>query len=258
MNISFPTETLTMNIILNNTRKFSFLILLSLFFTSTVFSQSDLSKKSAIDFLKLNKELVCQYSQKYNQEPHSAIAFGYPKLVEFFEKKNSKESERMENLYIHLGSRESDIQIGEFLLKTSFVEQLETIVNNHSAFFSKFTFLSKYDVIDERSIRQERITRMKDLEWQIDYLFAFKAIADSCFFGIQFQNMDEKNAFYSIAFDLGFKAKLNDIKNCYAMFMEVETDRRVEQCEKSANLTKEFLQLHSPLFDCKDDFVKIK
>ena len=257
MNIFYPTETLTMNIILT-TRKFSFLVSSFLFFTSTVFSQTDLSKKSAIDFLRINKDLVCQYSQKYNQEPHAAIAFGYPKLVEFFEKKNPKETERMENLYIHLGSRESDIQIGEFLLKTSFVEQLEKIVKNHSTFFSKFTFLSKYDMIDERSIRQERINRMKNLEWQIDYLFAFKAIADSCFFGIQFKNMDEKNAFYSIAFDLGFKAKMNDIKNCYGLFMEEETDRRVEQCQKSANLTKEFLEIHSPLFDCKDDFAKIK
>ena len=141
-------------------------------------------------------------------------------------------------------------------MKTSFVEQLESIVNRNPGFFNKISFITEYEVIDGRSIREERIHRMKDMEWQLEYLFAFKTIADSCFFGIQFQSKEEKNAFYAIAFDLGFKAKLQDIKNCYASFKEVKKDRRVEHCELSANLTTEFLKEYSPIFDCKDDFVK--
>lgn len=258
MNIIIPTETLSMNhkqLLTNRC------ILLSIFllFNFSIFGQSPLPQQLAVDYLKLKSDLVCHTSEKYGQDPHQAIAFGFPKLVKHFESNGQRNTDQLEQLYIHLGSRESDVQIGEFMLKTSFVEQLETIVSNHSSFFQKFAFITEYKVADERSIRINRLKRMKDISWQIDYLFAFKAIADSCFFGVHFENMEEKNAFYSIAFDLGFKAKLNDIKNCYNLFKEdVKNDRRVDRCRQSASLTKEFFAVHTPIFDCKYDFVEVK
>ena len=50
----------------------------------------------------------------------------------------------------------------------------------------RFQFLTEFKQSDERSIRAERIRRMKDVEWQFHYLFAFKAIADTVFFGEDF------------------------------------------------------------------------
>lgn len=257
-NFVFPTETLPMN---NNlvTSKANFALLLFLFFFYSIGAQSEANADTKVmAFLQSNQDLICKFSETYEANAHEVVAFGYPKLTEFFEKENSESDKKLESLYIYLGSRETDTAIGEFQIKASFVEQIETIVNNYPAVFPDFKFLGQYKKIDERSIRQERIKRMKDVEWQLNYLFAFKAIADSCFFGIEFQNKEEKTAFYSIAFDLGFKAKLQEIKSCYQSFNEVEKDKRVQECQKTALLATEFLTKYTPIFDCKGDFARFE
>ncbi len=258
MYFNFPIETLSMNKILITPKAYLVLLLFFLFsFSIGAQSVSDIDTQ-VLAFLKSNQDLICKFSETYKANSHEVVAFGYPKLTEFFEKEKSDSDKKLESLYIYLGSREADVQIGEFQLKTSFVEQIETIVNNHSAVFPDFTFVGQYNKVDERSIREQRITRMKDVEWQLNYLFAFKAIADSCFFGIEFKNIEEKTAFYSIAFDLGFKAKLQEIKSCYQSFNDVEKDKRVQECQKTALLATEFLTKYTPIFDCKGDFARFK
>ncbi len=258
MYFNFPIETLPMNKI-SITPKANFALLLFLFFYYSIGAQSVSDNDTKVlEFLRSNQNLICKFSESYNANSHEVVAFGYPKLTEFFEKEKSNSDKNLESLYIYLGSREADVEVGEFQLKTSFVEQIEAIVNNHSAVFPDFIFVGQYNKVDERSIREQRITRMKDVEWQLNYLFAFKAIADSCFFGIEFKNVEEKTAFYSIAFDLGFKAKLQEIKSCYQSFNDVEKDKRVQECQKTALLATEFLTKYAPVFDCKGDFARFR
>lgn len=255
---NFPIETLSMNKF-SITRKATQAFVLLIFYSISISAQSDSVRDAKVlAYLKTNQDLICKFSEIYSTNSHEVIAFGFPKLTQFFEKKNLEETKNLESLYIYLGSREADAELGEFQLKTSFVEQIETIVRNHSVVFPNFAFLGTYSKIDERTIREERVKRMKDVEWQLNYLFAFKAIADTCFFGLEFKNIEEKTAFYSIAFDLGFKAKLQEIKSCYESFNDIEKDKRVQECQRTALLATEFLTKYTPIFDCKGDFARFK
>jgi len=258
MYLFFPIETLPMNKI-SITSKANYVLLLFFFFSYSIGAQSVVNTDTKVlAFLKSNQDLICKFSETYESNSHEVIAFGYPKLTEFFEKEDNQSDKKLESLYIYLGSREADVVIGEFQLKASFVEQIETIERNHSAVFPDFTFIGQYKKIDERSIREQRIRRMKDVEWQLNYLFAFKAISDACFFGIKFKNLEEKTAFYSIAFDLGFKAKLQEIKSCYQSFNDIEKDKRVQECPKTALTETGFLTKYTPIFDFKGDFARFK
>ena len=221
----------------------------------TLFSQTTKSGSAlAMEFLKTNELAICNAALKYQANPNEVIGIGYPELLKGFEA-GLKDTKKTTSLYINLGSREADIKMGEFQMRTSMVEQIEKIVSKFPTNFGKFQNLFTYSSNDERTIRTERLDRMNDINWQLSYLFAFHTIADSCFFGEKFNGIEDKTAFYSIAYKLGFDSRLNEIKDCYASFKSTELDKRAEACRKNAEIATQFLINSTPLFDCAEEIV---
>lgn len=221
-----------------------------------LFSQTTKSGSAlAMEFLKTHEMAICNAALKYNSNPNQVIGIGYPELLKYFTA-DQKDTKKTSSLYINLGSREVDVKMGEFQMKTSMVEQIETIVRKYPTNFQKFQNLGSYASNDERTIRSERLERMTDIEWQLAYLFAFHTIADSCFYGEEFKGVEDKTAFYSIAFKMGFNSRLHEIKECYASFKAPELDKRAAACRSNAEIATQFLVKSTPLFDCAEAIVE--
>ena len=207
-------------------------------------------------FIKSHETFLCHAGQKYETDPHEVIAIGYPFLIEHFQKENASAHNGIESIYIHLGGRESNLKAGEFQLKSSMVENIEKVLSRHPRMFSRFQFLTQFKQTDERSIRAERILRMKNVEWQFHYLFAFKAIADTVFFGEDFKSITEKITFYSVAFHLGFERRFAEIKDCYRSFSKKNLNKNLKDCKYRASLTVDFIENYAPILDCTEEVVK--
>lgn len=221
-----------------------------------LFSQDTKSgSELAMEFLKTHELAICNAGLKYNANPNEVIGIGYPELLKHFEA-GQKDTKKTSSLYVNLGSRELDIKVGEFQLKTSLAEQIELIIRKYPTNFEKFQNLGSYQSNDERTIRAERLDRMRDINWQLSYLFAFHTIADSCFYGEEFKGIEDKTAFYSIAYKLGFNSRLHEIKQCYTSFKTPVLDKRAEACRNSAEIATQFLINATPLFDCAEAIVE--
>lgn len=202
-------------------------------------------------FIKSHEAFLCQAGQKYETDPHEVIAIGFPFLIEHFQREEASAHNGIESIYIHLGGRESNLKAGEFQLKSSMVENIEKIIAKHPRMFAKFQFLTQFEQSDERSIRAERIRRMKNVEWQFHYLFAFKDIADTVFFGEDFKDISEKITFYSVAFHLGFETRLKEIKSCYRSFDLDTKTQNMSDCRVRAALTADFMENYAPMLNCE-------
>ena len=221
-----------------------------------LFSQTTKSGSAlAMKFLKTHELAICNAAVKYDSNPNEILGIGYPELLKHFEA-GQKDTKKTSSLYVNLGSREVDIKVGEFQLRTSMVEQIEIIVRKYPTNFEKFQNLGSYASDDERTIRAERLERMTDINWQLSYLFAFHTIADSCFYGEEFKGLEDKTAFYSIAYKLGFNSRLHEIKQCYASFKTPELGKRAAACRNNAEIATQFLINSTPLFDCAEAIVE--
>lgn len=228
--------------------------LIALFFVSslshTIAQTESKNILKSLAFIKSHESFLCDAGQKYETDPHEVIAIGFPFLLEYFERSEMSAYNGIESIYIHLGGRESNLKAGEFQLQSSMVENIEKIISNHPKVFEKFQFINEFAQDDERSIRAERLERMKNTEWQFTYLFAFKAISDSCFFGEDFESTAEKIAFYSVAFHLGFETKMSDIKACYRSFQSDKDLKNLSDCKVRAAISADFMENHAPMLNC--------
>ena len=91
-------------------------------------------------------------------------------------------------------------------MKPSFVEQLETIVMENEA-LSNFSHIAQYSTGQRKiRVRTERLKRLKQHQWQMEYLACFMTIGQNRFSAIIDSNPHEELLILSSLYNLSLNA----------------------------------------------------
>lgn len=137
------------------------------------------------------------------------IAIAFPEILRYNAFSDLIETTSNRLLYINGGKTDSDFSIGFFQMKPSFVEDLENYVANSEKLekFKNIQILNK----TEKETREERVNRIENFHWQLNYLKVFWAVMDDKYSQIIFENKNDKLRFYATAYNYGFMRPLKEI-----------------------------------------------
>ena len=93
----------------------------------------------------------------------AALAIGAPELMRYSMVSDFIETEILELSYVDHGLDYADFSIGKFQMKPSFVERLEAEICNRPLLHIKYQGLVNYPDTNVRSMRAERLQRIKSI-----------------------------------------------------------------------------------------------
>lgn len=123
------------------------------------------------------REDLQQAGVDYNLPPRIMAAVVFPELIRYNRFRDLAETAAVEQAYVRYGKDVADFSIGPFQMKPSFVEDLERRVRLNPGLRKSFKSIISYTSDDTIAIRRERVKRLKDPEWQVQYLACFTAVA---------------------------------------------------------------------------------
>ncbi len=147
--------------------------------------------------------LICS---NYDIDYNLAISIVFPEMIRYSHVSNFLETKSLEVVYVRLGRKYSDFSIGFMQMKPSFAEDLEMYLQRSDYLKIKYQFMYKYNNTNEKLIRQDRITRLQNFDWQTFYLSAFCDVLTERFPKLTKLSIAEKLEFYASAYNLGFQS----------------------------------------------------
>ena len=128
----------------------------------------------------------------------------FPEVMRYSSIKDGVEAESLRTLYVQFGKEYANFSIGLFQMKPSFSEEVE-IKSKQLLPDSVLKELDlAYTSTDAATIRQQRVERMQDIDWQMIYLTAFVAICNSTYANKIFSSPTEKLQWYATVYNAGF------------------------------------------------------
>ena len=204
-----------------NKSDFYMKFILFLFFIIFSLSQSSAQKpeeykktylkeyQSAIDFLKTNQKKFLGELGENQGETEVMVSVVFPEMVRFSEVSNLLETASLEMLYVRFGANYADFSIGRFQMKPSFVEKMEKYIEENK--LHSLSEIHTYSQKEDKEIRQERINRLKKLEWQLKYLRGFYEITRHKFVD-NWNSKEDKIRFFAAAYNRGFDNTQQEIE----------------------------------------------
>ncbi|MBN2612959.1 MAG: hypothetical protein JXB00_15495 [Bacteroidales bacterium] len=166
----------------------------------------------AVKFMTDNKELFLEKSQKYKTDNAIITSVVFPELIRYSIFKNYFETKGLELIYVQHGKDYADYSIGYFQMKPSFVEMLEDYVISNDSLLRIYSHIISFKHHKPAKIRSERIARLKNIEWQVEYLNCFFSVARHRFPDVDMGNSEEKIRFYATAYNHGFDKPAGEIR----------------------------------------------
>ncbi|UZR95664.1 hypothetical protein [Chondrinema litorale] len=125
----------------------------------------------ALEYVEKNKVNFFNIFEQDSTATKVAIAIVFPELIRYSMVRDFFETTMLEILYTQYGSNTVDFSIGSFQMKPSFIEALENyaLINNDHVY--KEIGFDK--TLSEEDRRKVRLKRLKDEQWQIQYLKTF-------------------------------------------------------------------------------------
>lgn len=160
---------------------------------------------NAFIFLKKNENVIMQ-ELKDNQIEKLSICF--PELLRYNLYRDEIEYQinyftTQNNIY-----GLTDMSIGPFQMKPSFIKKMETYISIHN----ELNYLKPY-ILNNKASPTVRVFRLKSLHWQLKYLNLFWIIMEHKFQFIKFINLESKIRLYSTAYNLGFDNSYQKIRD---------------------------------------------
>ncbi len=168
--------------------------------------------QKALDYYTHNQKVFQQKSDQYKLPETELKAIILPELIRHSSFKDFFETSALELLYTSGGTDYADFSIGHFQMKPSFVEKLERALENDLHLKARFPNICTYAEVLSSQKRVERLKRLKDTKWQLNYLCCFYVIASEKFEEhISKLNTDQRVAFLAAVYNIGFDKSLNHI-----------------------------------------------
>ncbi|MFW5645117.1 MAG: hypothetical protein ACOCZL_04325 [Bacteroidota bacterium] len=163
----------------------------------------------AVHMLKEKEDFIDSLSVVYQQDPSRTRAIVFPELIRYNLIRDILEKNTLEVVYVNTGM--ADFSIGPFQIKPSFAEKIEEQVKKND-YLKKFRDFFEYNATDPVKIRAERIDRLKSLDSQIHYIFAFQSYMEKNYGYLENERLKYHLRFLSTAYNYDFLASGKDIE----------------------------------------------
>jgi hypothetical protein len=141
------------------------------------------------------------------EETRIALAVVFPEIIRYSHLQDRIQVRALKVLYVQYGRKYADFSVGHFQMKPSFIEQLEGDWNSLSSAEEKAAAgFPAFAGGETSEARKNRILRLDDLRWQVDYLRVFMAVMQKRYGRIAFGSAEDRLRFYATAYNAGFAA----------------------------------------------------
>lgn len=123
--------------------------------------------------------------------------------MRYSEWKDDIETESLRALYVQFGKEYADFSVGLFQMKPSFAEQVEEKARLLLPANIYNELQLGYQSNDAQIIRQERIDRLRDADWQLVYLTSFVALCNEWYKDHYFSSELERLQWYATVYNAG-------------------------------------------------------
>jgi hypothetical protein len=171
---------------------------------------SDYTK--AIGIIESNGHKFKTICNKLNVDDKLVKSIVFPETIRYNTFKDFVETSALEILYINQGSEIVDFSIGYFQMKPSFIEKLETVINKNPILNTKYKSLFTYSTDNINRVRETRLERLKNIDWQISYVCCFIDYLHLKYPKLK-ENEQQMISFYASAYNFGFKRPPQKIIN---------------------------------------------
>lgn len=128
----------------------------------------------------------------------------FPEIMRYNSLKDDVEAESLRTLYVQFGSAYANFSIGIFQMKPTFAATVEAKAKQLLPDSILKELRLQYEAADEENIRQERVDRLQDEDWQMIYLTAFICICNKIYANKSFSSQTEKLQWYATVYNAGF------------------------------------------------------
>lgn len=174
------------------------------------------SYKNAGLFLKENRVLIKEKLGEENSLINEKIAIVFPEVCKYIKYKDVIETKALEIIYTSYGLDGADFSIGYFQMKPSFAEHIEEQISKYDFLKEEHMHLILYRKNGIKNIRKERILRLKELKWQLEYLNCFYDFISYRFKDVKWKNEEQKIRFFATAYNHGLLKSYDEIEKwCY-------------------------------------------
>jgi hypothetical protein len=186
------------------------IICLSFIYVKKIYTATDFGKTFGVKAAAAEKKLISlqQNFEMCARLCHSDARFMqsivFPEVMRFSSIKDGVEAESLRTLYVQFGKEYANFSIGQFQMKPSFAEEVETKSKERLADSVLKELQLNYTGTDAEAIRLQRVERLQDTDWQMVYLTAFVAICNSIYASKKFTSVTEQLQWYATVYNAGF------------------------------------------------------
>lgn len=168
----------------------------------TAFSGKAEQARKQLQRMKEGFALCANYTHTSPQFLQSLV---FPELMRYQQWKDDVETESLRTLYVQLGEAYADFSIGPFQMKPSFASAVEEKARALLAPALLQELGLPYDTHDPALVREQRVERLADADWQLVYLTAFIAICHRLYQHRSFADEQERLSWYATVYNAGFQ-----------------------------------------------------
>jgi hypothetical protein len=171
----------------------------------------------ALKYFEKNKLVISAHFNKGLVDKELIAPIIFPERIRYSMVRDLIETAAVELIYIDFGSDYVDFSIGDFQIKPSFAEKVESFINQSDILSTKYRLLINYREEEKRKKRKERVRRLKLQNYQLIYIAAFYDIVKQRF-DLSRKSKVDKIKFIATAYNHGFDEK------------KIEIEKRIDDC----------------------------
>jgi len=139
------------------------------------------------------------------EEMRIALSVVFPEIIRFSFLQDKIQLRALKVLYVQYGRKYANFSVGHFQMKPSFIEQIEADWNRLSSAEEKAALgIASFDPGDTSEARKNRVLRLDETRWQVDYLRLFMAIMRKRYGNVTFSSVEDRLRFYATAYNAGY------------------------------------------------------
>ena len=136
-----------------------------------------------------------------------ALSVVFPELIRFSALEDDIQVRGLKVLYVQYGRSYANFSVGRFQMKPSFAETLEA---DAARLFGRreraALHLPAFERGDTPALRERRVRRLDDLEWQVWYLRLFMRVMGKRYAAAARSSPEDTLRFYATAYNTGYAA----------------------------------------------------